>query len=258
MHNIYSNKMRKIIPIILMMIFVLSSISFAELAINEDGRSNSAKLIYTKTMNINFPQESRFFSKNIPVNLDIGCEDISLWNIANPNYQVKNVSFKLIYDKRTDNTLFSSTIPTYEILINDTGCSVGSSSCDTGNTPITDRKIEYILRDGESLSVQETTYFNNSVITDSPCSFLITATSENCRGCSAQTYEQTIKSLDIRKSTFDTKNYLYSIVSNTIDFNYMIWNIVSWIIKIGVIFFVIIGTIYVLFYFVFFIKEKLK
>lgn len=258
-------KMRKsiLLPIILI---ILISIANAEIYVSGTSLLDKNAKTLTEINYISYPLDETFIGKPVKFNINLACESITDFNTANPSFTVQNVSIRTIYahfiSSSTLNfspfelTLFSSQF-TYETILADYGCD-SSSSCTTANTPVVERDIPYFFTRGEILTIQLVTYFNSSVVEDSPCGITIDFNSQNCRGCKELNFEQVTKKLDTRVENFEKRTSIYSSANNMINFNYSIWLYTSYIIKIGVLLGVIFGFIWLIMWLYHFLKYDLN
>src|SRR3989344_4720150 len=259
-----------------MLLLVLMPMAYADLIVNSgDSILNNDDNTYTKITHVVFPSEDRFLAKNLRLSIELGCEDLEVFNSANPQYTIRNVSLKTSYiHKLIFNTTTGTSInpPVFETIRKDYGCTDNSPSCDVTNTPITTggtstffrqlacilgfatcpvelasiRQIDFNLIDGEVLDLFMVTYFNGtSIVEDSFCTYGISLDSQNCRGCDEKSFEETVKELETRQDNFETKTTIFNFVNNLIDLNYQLWVIISYIVKIGVLIGAIFGLIYI-------------
>jgi len=246
-------KMKKSSLFWIMAILMIATAS-AELSISSSSSVNFEDKEFNKFMIINY-QDTGFLPKPITsISIYLDCQDIGDYNSQAGDFSIKNVT--LFANKVALNNTANGYV--YHSISTNEGC-IFADSCYDGNTPSPlDNYKVYSLLEGEQMQFQLVTYYDtnisNQIILDNPCNFQIATTSENCKGCNSLNYEETINSLDSRKTTFEKISVFYSYMNEFVKMNIQIWIIMSYIIKI----LVLIGVIYASLHLITWLRMKLN
>lgn len=249
--------MKKLIfPIIFV---IMLSIVNAEIFVSTNSFLNPTQDTFTRSTYVSYPliEDDKTFTPEI-LDITLSCEGINSFNSANPTYAVRNSSLITEYIYRNE---FLDPAGVFLIVQQnfskiDYGCTEGSPTCDGSNTPLLERRIRFALKEGEHLTISQVTYFNQSnIIDDSPCSYGLEFTSQNCRGCESLSFEQVTEKLEKKQENFNHVNSVVSLINQIIDVNFALWVYLSYIIKIALIIGVIFGIIYMFFWLYLFIKR---
>jgi len=256
--------MTKTLTIFGLLTLLLISTAFAELKISGNSILDKDDNIWSQNVRIDYPNSEEIgeFQTSEKITIMLGCEDLGVFNTANPTHTIINVSlFADYYGFGINQFFFKNFTNNFQ----NYGCEEGSPSCDITNTPpstISDNflctlfglhcevtligqiETDYYLNAGEYLSLSLITYYNqtNGALEDSFCRFRIKTISKNCEGCGEKSFEEVTKELSQRQAEFDTKNSVFSYITTTTDKNYQIWAIIYWFIKIGIF----VGAIFLL------------
>jgi hypothetical protein len=247
--------MKKLNLIWIIGMILLVGTAFAEVQSRSNSYLDEEDNTWTQHTLFEYPDDDIASISHLIVKVRISCEDLEAFNTANENNQIYNVSLKTIY------TEYYSSNSSYETIEANYGCTDGSSSCDTTNTPAT-LDFEYKFKEGEDLQLMLVTYFNESNATtggavyDSICRYDMSFDSRNCEDCGDVTFEEVTTQLENQQVTFDTKSSIISMFNSLVGYNFMIWAIISYIVKIGGLIFAIVGMIYTIFWLYLFFKRE--
>jgi len=249
--------MKQIIWIVMLLMVI--SIANAEIKVYGSNFLDETDQTWTQHTYVEFeelPSELRsaeqlsnlFVQHSSQLRLILTCEDLAAFNSNNPDNIILNATLDWSHLDYAFVNLSTSPIPVYED---------GSVVSDLINT-FTRQEILFTLSEGESIFFDLVTLFNESsgTVADSHCRYSISVQSINCKGCKELQYEEVVDAIDTREDRFDNiYSPFYAILTQFVEFNFSIWAIISWIIKIAVLLGAIIGLFYAIYWLYFFVKR---
>lgn len=227
-----------------MMLLVLPLAS-AEIFVSGRNTIDVDDKTWTQHSFANYPEsETAFLS--LPVVravVVLGCEGLTNFNSKNPSNIILNstLKYQVLQFSRDAGGVFNTTIIEDYI-----GCGGGKGTCDNTNTPVFFVTQEFFLSEGQWLSVDLTTLFNETsgIEEDTICRYSVSYDSINCDSCGEASFEEVISRIDEREETFQTVSTIYSFMNAFVNLNYKLWVYLSWIVKIVAL----VGTVFFFFY----------
>lgn len=257
--------MKKILILLILMIS-LCSIANAEIHVYGNAILDSDDKTWTQHSYITFEEsETILFLHSSKVIVTIGCEDLATFNIANPEHTIINASLNwLEMDYQTVNGSY----------IREPVFIEGELSPSEPYPPnwfvaliwelfgLPEQPQYYVekkfnIGEGESLTLDLVTLFNetNGTVEDSYCRYSVSVESVNCDSCGDLQYEEVIQAVDHREEIFGAViSPTYTFLNEFVNLNFMVWAILSWLIKI----FVMIGSMVFMFYCIFWLYFWVK
>lgn len=161
-----------------------------------------------------FDNENDYIAEGKPLEVQIrySCEDISEWNTNYANYSIQYINLTIIKLERaiTQGNRIDVTTTTDVIRL------------DTMQNPFHNAKHFIQLRHRETLTTELNTYYTNTTIADSPCTFDIILPTWSCNACEEYEYAQQEQDITLTQNINDDRNTIYTHTKRLIYINYEI------------------------------------
>ena len=246
--------------LMLLIFLIILPIALADLKISGNSRIDNVTKTYQNFQLLDFNDNAlnSFFGfagyKPIQVDFIRNCENISQWNISNPDNQVVYVNWSIQHLKN----IYSSTGDIINQTTENTAFGCPSSNCNGLNTPfgISEIRETYYLAHRDLLYIEMFVQYadNVNMVFDAPCSFQTKVQSFSCKGCDDLTFEELTNQTAIMGYNSDINFNATNTATSLVKYNFQVWLILYYMIKI----IVVIGIFILIISLVYFLYDKIR